>query len=78
MNDKVKKAANVARTHPTRITGLVLVIFGALQAAAPQFQVLLSPQEFAAFNIVVGVAVAGLGFLNAGRARNGVAGDPPA
>ncbi len=70
----IKKAAGVARSHPTRLTGLALVIFGALQAAAPQFQVLLSPQEFATFNIVVGVLVAALGFLNAKRADAGTTG----
>ena len=64
-----QKLTSVARSHPTRITGLMLVIFGALQAAAPQFQVLLTPQEFAAFNIFVGVVVAALGFLNAKRAE---------
>lgn len=63
------KVPKVARSHPTRITGLALVVFGALQAAAPQFQVLLTPQEFAAFNIIVGVFVAALGFLNAKRAE---------
>ena len=68
MNDQVKKAASVVTTHPTRITGLLLVIFGAAQAAAPQFQVLLSPQQFAMFNIGVGIVVAALGFLNAKRA----------
>lgn len=68
MKQQLTKAASVARTHPTRITGLALVIFGALQAAAPQFQVLLTAQQFAIFNIAVGVLVAALGFLNAKRA----------
>lgn len=68
MTTKVQKLAGAARTHPTRITGLLLVIFGALQVAAPQFQVLLTPEDFALFNIVTGVVVAALGFLNAKRA----------
>lgn len=70
MKQQLTKAASVARTHPTRITGVLLAIFGALQAASTQFQVLLTPKQFAIFTIVTGCVVAALGFLNAKRAES--------
>ena len=71
----IKKAASVLQTHPTRITGLLLVIVGSLQANSEVFRSLLSPTQYGLFTIGTGVVVAALGFLNAGRAKNGVAGD---
>lgn len=55
------------RTHPTRITGFLLVVLGTLQANSPQLQALLSPKVYAFVTIIVGALVAGLGFLNSRR-----------
>src|SRR5690606_39058924 len=76
MTEKLTKAAGVFRSHPTRILGFALTIFGSLQLFLPQFQVLLTPKQFAIFTIAVGVIVKALGFINAARA-NAQSADPP-
>lgn len=50
--------------NKTKITGALLVAFGVLQTQSEQIRSLLTPNMFAGFTIVVGVAVAVLGFLN--------------
>lgn len=50
--------------HKTKITGLMLVVIGALQANAPAMQALMTPRQFAWFMVLAGVLVAILGFLN--------------
>lgn len=71
----MNKATNVLLTHPTRITGMLLVIVGSLQANSAVFQELLSPTQYGMFTIATGVIVAGLGFLNAGRGNAQSAGN---
>lgn len=56
---------NTLKTHPTRITGFLMVAIGALQANSNVLQTLLTDKQFAWFTVVAGAVVAGLGFLNA-------------
>jgi hypothetical protein len=50
--------------HKTKITGLLMVVIGSLQANSAVLEQLLSPKQFAWFTVGAGVVVAGLGFLN--------------
>ncbi len=50
--------------HKTKITGFLLVVLGAVQAASVHLQAIFSPFVFAAIMAVVGVLVAIIGFLN--------------
>lgn len=65
----MKRIWNWIYTHPTRITGFLLVIFGSLQANSAVVEQLLTPQQFSLFTIAVGAIVSGLGFLNTKRAN---------
>jgi hypothetical protein len=53
------------KTHPTRITGVLLVVLGSLQAYSEQIRALITPEAYAVATIVVGVIVAALGYWNA-------------
>jgi hypothetical protein len=59
------KVFDALKTHPTRITGFLMVAIGALQANSNVLQTLLTDKQFAWFTVVAGAVVAGLGFLNA-------------
>lgn len=48
----------------TTIMGVVLVLLSAVQGASDQIRALVGESSFALFNIIVGVALAVLGFLN--------------
>lgn len=54
--------------HKTKLTGLVLVVLGSIQANITALQALLTPREFAWSTVMIGAIVAAIGFLN-GRAR---------
>lgn len=50
--------------NKTKITGLVIAVLGALQAASPQLQAVMSPRTYAITMIFLGVLVSVFGFLN--------------
>lgn len=50
--------------HKTKLTGLLLVVAGALQANSVALQSLLSAKGYAWFTVAVGLFVAVLGFIN--------------
>lgn len=52
--------------HPTKIVGLLMVVFGAAQAMSGQLQELLSPMAYMWVTIVLGVVVGILGALKKG------------
>jgi len=65
---QVEKARSFARRNKNRtikITGFLMAILGALQAAIPQLMTLLATRTFAIFVVGLGVAIAMLGFINA-------------
>lgn len=51
-------------SHKTKITGVLLIGIGSLQANAAFMQTLLTPRQYAYFTIGAGMFVAMLGFLN--------------
>jgi hypothetical protein len=53
--------------NKTKIVGLLLVIFGALQAFSEQVRGLLSPTGYVVFTIIVGVVVTTLGAIKKGE-----------
>ncbi len=55
---------NILNKHKTKITGMLLVLVGSLQASSTSVQALLSPRQYALFTILIGLVVALLGFLN--------------
>ena len=50
--------------HKTKLSGLSLVVVGALQTNATALQALLTPRQFAWFTVGAGLFVGVLGFLN--------------
>jgi len=50
--------------NKTKLTGLLLVVIGALQTNATALQSLLTADQFAWFTVGAGVLVAVLGFMN--------------
>jgi hypothetical protein len=59
------RIVSTLKTHPTRLTGFLLVVLGSLQASSEQIRALITPEAYAIATIVVGALVAGLGYLNA-------------
>ncbi len=57
---------NYLSANKTKITGALLVAFGVLQTQSETIRDLLTPEKYALFTIIIGVAVAVLGFLNSG------------
>lgn len=51
-------------SNKTTITGILLILFSAVQAVMTQFEPLLSKDAFTIFTVVVGIGLAVLGFLN--------------
>lgn len=52
------------KRRKTTITGYVIVAIGALQAAGPALQTILTSRQMAAFTVLGGVAVAVIGHYN--------------
>lgn len=57
----------VINRHKTKLTGMSLVVIGALQTNSTMLQALMTPRQFAWFTVGSGVVVAVLGFLNGRR-----------
>jgi hypothetical protein len=53
--------------HKTKITGMLLVACGAVQANATSIQEVVSPHTYAWFTVGIGVLVAVLGFVNSSK-----------
>jgi bacteriorhodopsin len=50
--------------NPTKITGAIIVVIGALQTNTTALQALMTPKQFAWFTVGAGAFVALLGFVN--------------
>jgi hypothetical protein len=50
--------------NKTKMTGLLLVLIGSLQANSSAIQQLLTPEQYAWLTVALGLLVALLGFLN--------------
>jgi hypothetical protein len=55
---------NFLKTHPQKLTGLLLVVIGSVQANLTMLQPLVSPKAFAVGTMITGALVAALGFIN--------------
>ena len=53
--------------YKTRLTGFILVTVSALQAQETVLHELISPRAFSFTTLVIGIIVAGIGFLNASK-----------
>lgn len=55
-------------THKTKLTGLLLVILGSVQANLTMLQSSLNPHTYAMLTIIIGAGVAAIGFWNGRKA----------
>lgn len=60
----MKKLGIFLYNSKTRITGLLMVVIGSLQANSSVLESVMTPKQFAWFTVGAGCLVAGLGFLN--------------
>lgn len=59
-----KGSGNILMSNRTWLTGLVLAVLGGFQQHTKEIEALLSPTAFTLFNIVGGLGIAILGYLN--------------
>lgn len=57
---------NYISANKTKITGALLVLFGFIQTQSETLRALLTPERYAWVTMIIGGAVAVLGFLNSG------------
>lgn len=50
--------------HKTKLTGILLILAGSLQANSAALQTILSPTDYAWLTVIIGLVVAGIGFIN--------------
>ena len=67
MSDYLRRFLVYIWLNPTKLTGFLLVVAGALQGNTTVLQTVMTPQGYAWFTVIVGCLVAGLGFLNGTR-----------